>query len=121
MSLSHGVYMDNDNVVSLTDRLTNNKKSKSKTAKKSRRKKSREEIVTESNEWGINASRAIFDSWREEDGLDQIAILFFLTNFVDDLLFTGCPPSNILLCISRALESQEERLNPDDSPTTATN
>ena len=82
---------------------------KEKNQKKMKVKKDREQIVKEASSWGVNASKAVFDSWLEEDDLDQVALLFFLTNFIDDLLFTGCPASNIQMCLAKGFEMHEER------------
>ena len=105
--------MPDDNVVDLSKRFN----SKEKSNKKIKSKKDREQIVKEANAWGLNASKAVFDSWMEDDDIDQVALLFFLTNFIDDLLYTGCQPSNIQMCFAKGFELNEERDN-EPKPTT---
>ena len=106
--------MPDDNVIDLSQRFNQKEKSQKKS------KKEREQVVKEANSWGVNASKAVFDSWMEEDDLDQVALLFFLTNFIDDLSYTGCPPSNILMCLAKGFEMNEDR-NDNDDPKPITN
>ena len=104
--------MPDDNVIDLSQRFNQKEKSQKKS------KKEREQVVKEANSWGVNASKAVFDSWMEEDDLDQVALLFFLTNFIDDLMYTGCPASNIQMCLAKGFEIHEDR---DDDPEPITN
>ena len=108
--------MPDDNVIDLSEKFNRKEKSQKKSNKKS--KKDREQIVRVANAWGVNASKAVFDSWMEEDDLDQVALLFFLTNFIDDLMYTGCPASNIQMCLAKGFEIHEDR---DDDPEPITN
>jgi len=108
--------MPDDNVIDLSEKFNRKEKSQKKSNKKS--KKDREQIVKEASSWGVNASRAVFDSWMEEDDLDQVALLFFLTNFVDDLMYTGCPASNIQMCLAKGFEIHEDRDSDDPEPIT---
>ena len=108
--------MPDDNVIDLSEKFNRKEKSQKKSNKKS--KKDREQIVKEANSWGVNASKAVFDSWMEEDDLDQVALLFFLTNFIDDLMYTGCPASNIQMCLAKGFEIHEDRDSDDPKPIT---
>ena len=110
------LQMPDDNVIDLSQRFNRKEKSQKKSNKKS--KKDREQIVKEASSWGVNASRAVFDSWMDEGDLDQVALLFFLTNFIDDLMYTGCPASNIQMCLAKGFETHEDRDSDDPKPIT---
>ena len=110
--------MTDDNVVDLSERFNKKETSQKKSKKKSSSKKDREVIVAEASKWGAGASRAVFDSFMEEDDLDQVALLFFLTNFIDDLMYTGCPASNIQMCLAKGFEIHEDRDSDDPKPIT---
>ena len=112
------LQMTDDNVIDLSKRFNEKEKSQKKSKKKSSSKKDREVIVAEASKWGAGASRAVFDSFMEEDDLDQVALLFFLTSFIDDLLYTNCPNSNIALCLAKGFEIHEDRDSDDPKPIT---
>ena len=88
--------MPDDNVIDLSEKFNRKEKSQKKSNKKS--KKDRKQIVKEANSWGVNASKAVFDSWI--------------------LMYTGCPASNIQMCLAKGFEIHEDRDSDDPKPIT---